>query len=520
MPNDFDRCIICYSSDIQFRYVPNGGPVAIDYVSVDTSPLLDSAGDKLGAWLLWGDRVDVIQNSGNLSEIKTGRLPGKCFVKSDDLGGASLLEFYFIDVGQGDGVLIRTPDDRHILIDGGFPRKNQPAGKNAADFVDWKFVKDYRKQDIRLDAVITSHNDADHYGGLWDLLNEQPAARAELDARSVSVEAFYHSGISWWKSGNTRTLGTHISTENGPMWTKLLGNRSDVKAALDGGNSPQLAGEWGKFLASVLGTKKSNGQPTPITRLSHVNGYLPGFEPSTGKPSVKVLAPVEFQANGGPALRRFAGGDSKNTNGQSSLLRIDFGRARILLTGDLNSAAQKALLEDYAGSLQEFECDVAKACHHGSDDVSYRFLQTLRPAVTVISSGDSEGHDHPRPGIVAASATTGFLEFDGDAIVSPLIYSTELARSYSLGLASGLMVQGPSGADFEIKGAQLASAELSFKGTAGVSASRTYTLGNSRIVTNLIYGLVNVRTDGQRILCATRSEMDGTWQIKVVNSRF
>jgi len=58
----------------------------------------------------------------------------------------------------------------------------------------------------------------------------------------------------------------------------------------------------------------------------------------------------------------------------------------------------------------EFLCDVAKACHHGSDDVSYEFLSAMRPAVTVISSGDNEGHDHPRPGIVAASATTGHLE--------------------------------------------------------------------------------------------------------------
>lgn len=52
------------------------------------------------------------------------------------LGSKALLEVYFIDVGQGDGILIKTPDGRHVMIDGGFPRRNQPIGKNAADFVD------------------------------------------------------------------------------------------------------------------------------------------------------------------------------------------------------------------------------------------------------------------------------------------------------------------------------------------------------------------------------------------------
>ena len=78
-------------------------------------------------------------------------------------------------------------------------------------------------------------------------------------------------------------------------------------------------------------------------------------------------------------------------------------------------------------------CDVAKACHHGSDDVSYQFLQAMQPAATVISSGDNEGFDHPRPSIIAASATTGHLQLGDDNLVTPLVYSTELARSIDLG---------------------------------------------------------------------------------------
>ena len=120
------------------------------------------------------------------------------------------------------------------------------------------------------------------------------------------------------------------------------------------------------------------------------------------------------------------------------MLRVDYGRTRVLLTGDLNRVSQAAILRAYTGRRQELQADVAKACHHGSDDVSYEFLQAIRPAVTVISSGDAEGHDHPRAAILAASATTGYLQVEADAIKSPLVYCTEIARSLNVGKISRL----------------------------------------------------------------------------------
>jgi beta-lactamase superfamily II metal-dependent hydrolase len=491
--------------------------MAIDYVSTDDAPVLNSAGRKTGVVLLWGDRVDVVATRGDLAEIRSGRIPGSGWVSRAQLGGKSLLEFYFIDVGQGDGVLIRTPEHRHVLIDGGLPRSRQQAGKNAADFVDWKFVRDYRRKTIALDAVIASHNDLDHYGGLADLLAADAASKAELDATSITAEAFYHAGLSWW-AGAKRTLGTKSGSGSSAMWTQLLGDRAAVQAAL-GGSGPQLHGEWAQFLSAVLATKTSGGAPVPIRRLSHVDGHLPGFGPAEGAASIKVLAPVEFSVAGKPALRRFTGGDDKNTNGQSILLRVDYGRVRVLLTGDLNRAAQAALLADYAGSVQEFACDVAKACHHGSDDVSYRFLQAMQPAVTVISSGDNEGYDHPRPDIVAASATSGFLSLDGDAIVTPLIYSTELARSLKLARATRLTVTPATGEPLKFEGSALSKARLTLPAKVGKTAP-TRSVDRAQIVSDLIYGLVNVRTDGERIVCATRNEADLGWQIKTLRSRF
>ena len=485
--------------------------MAIDYVSADSTTLRAEAASsgKMLRHLLWGDRVKVLSSSGAWCKVQARGADG--FVRRDDLGGSSLLEVYFIDVGQGDGILVRTPDHRHVMIDGGHTRSRQRTRRNAADFVDWKFVHDYRESAIALDAVIASHNDADHFGGLWDLLSDDPRARQELEADGVSVESFYHAGVSWWtEPGGKRSLG-RIETMGGERFlVDLLGDRADALDALSRA-SWSLNGEWAKFITAATQAKTKAGQPTPIRRLSHLDEYLPGFAPGAADAvAIRVLAPVEFEVGARRGVRRYPQSDSKSTNGNSVLLRLDYRGARILLTGDLNTDSQRALLKDYAGSRQEFACDVAKACHHGSDDVSFEFLQTLQPSVTVISSGDDESHDHPRPSIVGASAVTGFLKVDRDRLVSPLIYSTEIARSLKLTqLSKGRIVDG---ADV-LTGAALKRAKVEF-GRSSRVADDTF------VVTGIVYGLINVRTDGRRILCAALNEANHTWSIKEVQSRF
>jgi hypothetical protein len=289
-----------------------------------------------------------------------------------------------------------------------------------------------------------------------------------------------------------------------------------VTAALGSGAGPKLAGWWASFMQALVDTKNKAGQPTPIQRLGRSAGHLPGFGPNAaGDPIVHVLGPVERTVAGAAALRKFPGGESKNTNGVSILLRLDYGRFRMVLTGDLNKASQASLLADFAGQAQAFECDVAKACHHGSNDVSYRFLQAMRAAATVISSGDNEGHDHPRPAIIAASATSGFQQFDGEDLITPLIFSTELARSIDLAGAHRLEVTNAQGNTQTLGEAQIARTKVGFK-----AGDTPQPLRETKLVRGLIYGLVNVRTDGSRILCATRDENSKEWRIETFTSRF
>jgi len=496
-----------------------------DFISTDSAPVYSSAtGKKVSFHLLWGDGVKILEPGEPRTKVRARGRNRYGYVNNKSLGGKSLLEMYFIDVGQGDGILIKTPGFRHIMIDGGYPREQQDTQKNAADFVDWKFYQDYCQDQIRLEAMVASHCDLDHYGGLWDLLDVSQSN--ELKSTDTFVQAFYHAGIAWWKKGGGgKTLGLTAKQNGKQFYTQLMGDRSEVANCLPGGNGSQLQGWWAQFMQMVVNTRWIDNQPTDIQRLSHLTGFLPGFEPGVaGEPSIKVLAPVEFDLQGVPGLHKYSGGESQVTNGNSVLCRLDFGRVRILLTGDLNRNSQAALLEDYIGHRDEFQCDVTKSCHHGSEDISYSFLQAVQPAVTIISSGDNEGHDHPRPSIVAASAITGFQKIANDELVLPLIYSTELARSINLGDPIELSEKDAAGKDtHKLSGDAFDKSVLRFtvRKPGELQPQTKYrTMKYTLVVGGLIYGLVNVRTDGDKILCATMNEKDHTWNIKTLHSRF
>jgi competence protein ComEC len=66
---------------------------------------------------------------------------------------------HIIDVGQGDSILIQTPDNKNMLIDSG----DENSGK---------IVKRYLKKHkiSKLHVIIATHPDSDHIGGLDDIL--------------------------------------------------------------------------------------------------------------------------------------------------------------------------------------------------------------------------------------------------------------------------------------------------------------------------------------------------------------
>ena len=86
------------------------------------------------------------------------------------------VDVLFFDVGHGDAALVTLPNGRHLLVDAGPWSPYRDAGKQT-------LLPHLRHAGItRLDAVVVTHADSDHIGGLPALL------------RAVSVGTVLHNG--------------------------------------------------------------------------------------------------------------------------------------------------------------------------------------------------------------------------------------------------------------------------------------------------------------------------------------
>jgi competence protein ComEC len=86
-------------------------------------------------------------------------------------------------------------------------------------------------------------------------------------------------------------------------------------------------------------------------------------------------------------------------NDASLVLRVRRGRTALLLTGDVERAAEARLLEHPAG----LRADVVKVAHHGSATSSaWPFVVAAAPAVAVVSVGAENRYGHPDAGVERA----------------------------------------------------------------------------------------------------------------------
>lgn len=89
------------------------------------------------------------------------------------------LQVHFIDVGQGDSILIKTENGKTMLIDGG--------KRSAGD----KVVSYLRSQGVStIDIMVATHPDADHIGGLIDVLEQLEVKKVLDSGKSHTTETY------------------------------------------------------------------------------------------------------------------------------------------------------------------------------------------------------------------------------------------------------------------------------------------------------------------------------------------
>jgi competence protein ComEC len=97
-----------------------------------------------------------------------------------------------------------------------------------------------------------------------------------------------------------------------------------------------------------------------------------------------------------PTARRIGG--EHPTNNDSIVLRLIYGKSRILFTGDAEEEAEANLI----ASGQNLAADVLKVGHHGSRwSTTALLLASVRPSVAVVSAGRDNFYNHPHPEVLS-----------------------------------------------------------------------------------------------------------------------
>lgn len=459
--------------------------------------------------LLFGDYIEVcVENGAYVTETMDGKEYYKVHCRNADgyllweqMQEERPVEINFIDVGQGDGCHIVTSDDKHFLVDAG--KEN-----NMYRFLKWRFNLRSPKNKAPGFTVVITHSDEDHYKGFKEIFEkakpvEQPEGTPEEEKKTpqIRIKKIYHNGMIEGGGKKTESLGTVVTHDQKKYITDLCDTNDDYKKRVEDIESGCVKDMDGKVINAGNFIDMLQLTEAPKTSLRAGTKDKPVYLYNKNGMTMEILGPIAEDIDGKPALPYF-GSAGKTKNGHSVIIKLTVGHLKLLLGGDLNMEAENYLLKKYSGTdvaaivkelkknlkpevraekeakLQEaigkareyLGVDIAKSCHHGSDEFTSEFLQALNPLATVISSGDDESYCHPRPDTLG---TIGKYSRGH----RPMIYSTELARS---------------GKEF----LKLDKLDLSSQKK------------NERVVT--VYGMINVRTDGNRVIFAQKLERKAT----------
>lgn len=279
--------------------------------------------------------------------------------------GDGELQVHFMDVGQGDSILILFPDGKDMLIDCG----------NKSTGYDFDVTADYLENylpDGKLDYLMLTHSDEDHVEYMSDIL--------EL----YEVSNIFMPDILAEPSG-TSAAAEELRDEIAALDPEKLAMFDDEDTI-----TTQV---YARFFVAAL------SEPNCEIVLN--------VDPDEDTNSI-VITDGKKQADGSyaaatymltfycPTEEYYATSDlssAEEKNAVSPIGILEYNDVRIVLTGDSNEINEPIVAE----RLGNIDCDVLKVAHHGSESSSLDvFLDAVDCEFAVISCGEGNNHDHPR----------------------------------------------------------------------------------------------------------------------------
>ena len=320
----------------------------------------------------------------------------------------------FLDVGQGDGIVVETGQGAYLFDCGSTSRRK------IGEYVLKPYLKSRGIQSLR--GVFVSHPDEDHMngilellenGGEWGITVEQmflpaitEAERREAFEKLLVAAEYAGVPVSYIKCGDEirdsrlrlRCLhpeeNTTLADANAysecfyvEVFAKAVkwGAAEGMEASGEGGRAAsEVYGENGSFAVGVTGERTGHGD----------TGERKNFGVGAGKLSILLTGDVEGE------------GEQQLTQELQTLKTLQ--EAKTLRVAQESQALQNAqkLQESQEPREQQelwesrrqggFKVDILKVAHHGSGySTSSEFLAAAGPAAAIISCGRNNSYGHP-----------------------------------------------------------------------------------------------------------------------------
>ncbi len=140
---------------------------------------------------------------GFVSKAWTRRVP-------DAAAATANLEIHFIDVGQGDSTLIVCPNGRKILVDAG------STGGAQVDAIRDYILAQLDRHERRVNTLVITHPDTDHYNLLDDVLVDVPIDRVIRVGELIDYNTTFRNWLAAADIGDITVIQT---AHNDPMGT-------------------------------------------------------------------------------------------------------------------------------------------------------------------------------------------------------------------------------------------------------------------------------------------------------------
>ncbi len=270
-------------------------------------------------------------------------------------------EAMFLDVGQGDGAVLRE-GSFVFLIDGGSSGMQKVGGKRIIPYL--------KSQGIRvIDCAFVSHTDSDHMNGVKEILEAMPknSGYRESLLGYAGTPVIKRLVLPAWGDGTADAEG---------MENYMLGetDMNNVTSASKGMLREEDEAFW--KLVELAHEKQVEVHYMKAGDCMTVGDTL----------TFTCLAPE-------------AGVVYENKNAASMVLLASYEEFDLLLTGDMEKEGEERLLEQMDGQVSGdvlTSVEVLKVSHHGSRTAtSPEFVSALSPQISVISCGKENRYGHP-----------------------------------------------------------------------------------------------------------------------------